>query len=82
VFIKIKKEFGSFDKYLWKFVDFKQIKNSFKSLKEIPPKTELSDKISIDLKKRGMNFVGSTIIYAYMQAVGIVNDHQVDCFRY
>ena len=79
IFLKIQKEFGSFDKYIWGFVNFKTIRNK---LKEIPAKSELSDKISKDLKKRGMNFVGSTIIYAYLQAIGIVNDHQVDCFRY
>ena len=82
VFIAIAKEFGSFDKYIWSYVDFKPMQNSFKSLKDIPAKTELSDRISKDLKERGMNFVGSTIIYAFLQAVGIVNDHQVGCFRY
>lgn len=82
VFLDIQKEFGSFDQYLWSFVDFKPLKNSIKELKEIPAKTDLSDKISKDLKKRGMSFVGSTIIYAMMQAIGMVNDHQVDCFRY
>ena len=81
VFLEIQKEFGSFDKYIWKFVNFKQIDNKFKSMEEIPASTELSDKISKDLKKRGMNFVGTTIIYAYLQSIGIVNDHQVDCFR-
>ena len=81
IFLEIQKEFGSFDKYLWKFANFKQINNKFKSMKEIPPSTNLSDKISTDLKKRGMSFVGTTIIYAYLQAVGIVNDHQVDCFK-
>lgn len=81
-FLEIIKEFGSFDKYLWKFVDNKPIKNKFKSMKQVPPKTELSDKISEDLKKRGMNFAGSTIMYAFLQAVGIVNDHEVTCFRY
>ncbi|MCM2325175.1 MAG: DNA-3-methyladenine glycosylase I [Candidatus Woesearchaeota archaeon] len=81
-FMRMRKEFGSFDSYLWSFVDGKQIKNSFRSLKDIPAKTELSDRISKDLKKRGMNFVGSTIIYAFMQAVGIVDDHTVDCFRH
>jgi len=82
IFLKIQKEFGSFDKYIWDFVDNKPIKNSFKSLSEIPAKTALSDKISKDLVKRGMKFVGSTIIYAYMQAVGLVDDHTIDCFRY
>lgn len=82
IFIEIQKEFGSFDKYIWGFVDGKQIKNSFDSYKEMPTSTEISDKISEDLKKRGMNFVGSTIIYSFMQAVGLVNDHEVGCFRY
>ncbi len=81
-FIEIRSEFISFDKYLWDFVKGKPIKNNFKSLSEIPSKTELSIKISKDLKKRGMNFVGPTIIYAFMQAVGMVNDHEVSCFRY
>ena len=82
VFLELQKEFGTFDKYIWGFVQGKTVKNTFKSMKEIPTKTELSDEISKDLKKRGMNFVGSTIIYAYLQAIGIVNDHQIDCFRY
>jgi DNA-3-methyladenine glycosylase I len=81
-FLKIQKEFGTFDNYLWAFVDGKTIVNSFKELKDIPSKTELSDKISKNLKKRGMTFVGSTIIYAFMQATGMVNDHTTDCFRY
>lgn len=82
VFMKIQEEFGSFNNYLWQYVDNKAIINSISSTSEIPAKTELSDKISKDLKKRGMSFVGSTIMYAYMQAVGIVNDHTIDCFRY
>ena len=82
VFIEIQKEFGSFSNYIWKFVNNKPIKNNFKNITELPVKTELSDKISKDLKKRGMNFVGSTIIYAYIQAIGIVNDHTQDCFMY
>lgn len=82
VFIEIREEFGSFDNYLWSFVDFKPVQNSFKNLSEIQATTELSDEISKDLKTRGMNFVGSTIIYAYLQAVGVVNDHQVGCFRH
>lgn len=82
VFLAIQKEFGSFDKYIWGFVNNKPIKNKFKSLKEISAKTELSDKISKDLKKRGMNFVGSTIIYAYLQSIGIVNDHIISCYKY
>ena len=80
-FIEIQKEYGSFDRYIWSFVSNKPIKNNFKSLKEIPASTGLSDRISKDLKKRGMNFVGSTIIYAFMQAVGMVNDHTIGCFR-
>ena len=80
VFIEIQKEFGSFDRYIWGFVNNKPIQNKFKTSSEIPAKTELSDLISKDLKKRGMNFVGSTIIYAFLQAVGIVNDHEVGCF--
>ncbi len=79
VFLKIQEEFGSFDAYLWGFVGGKQIRNFPRSFKEIPDKTEVSDRLSKDLKKRGMTFVGSTIIYAYMQAVGLVNDHLVGC---
>ena len=82
VFLEIQAEFGSFDKYLWGFVNHQPIKNSFQSLSELPANTELSNKISKKLKNRGMNFVGSTIIYAYMQSVGIVNDHLISCFRY
>ena len=81
-FIAVRKEFGTFNKYIWGFVDGKPIKNKFKSLKELPVQTDLSDLISKDLKKRGFNFVGSTIVYAHMQATGMVNDHLVDCFRY
>ncbi|MGV8150781.1 MAG: DNA-3-methyladenine glycosylase I [Candidatus Woesearchaeota archaeon] len=80
-FIEIRKEFGSFDKYIWSFVNNKSIVNKFKTLKELPAKTELSDKISIDLKKRGFKFMGSTIVYAHMQATGMVNDHLTSCFR-
>ena len=82
LYLELQKEFGSFDKYIWQFVDFKPVKNNWKSLKEIPPKTNESDAMSKDLKKRGFKFVGSTICYAFMQAVGMVNDHTVDCFRY
>jgi len=82
VFIEIQKEFGSFDAYIWGFVDGKPIKNARKSLSDVPSTTKLSDKISKDLKERGMNFVGSTIIYAIIQSIGMVNDHHVDCFRY
>ncbi len=82
VFIKIQEEFGSFSSYIWGFVDNKPRQNNFKDISQIPAKNELSDIISKDLKKRGMNFVGSTIIYAYMQAIGVVNDHVCECFRY
>ena len=81
-FLEVQSEFDSFDKYIWDFVDYIPIKNKFKNASEIPASTALSDRISQDLKKRGFNFVGSTICYAFMQAVGIVNDHTVDCFRY
>ncbi len=81
-FIEVRKEFGSFNTYIWKFTDNKPIHNRFESLKEIPARTELSDVISKDLKKRGFKFVGSTIVYAHMQATGMVNDHITSCFRY
>lgn len=81
-YLKIQEELGSFSDYLWDFVDGKPIQNRWKSLKEVPAKTELSDKISKDLKKRGFTFVGSTIVYAHMQAAGMVNDHTTDCFRH
>ena len=81
-FIQVRKEFGTFNKYIWDFINEKPIRNKFKSLKELPAKTTLSDNISNDLKKRGFKFVGSTIVYAHMQATGMVNDHVVDCFRY
>src|SRR3989338_7027325 len=80
-FLEVKKEFGSFSKYMWQFVG-KPIKNKFKSLGELPAKTEISDVMSIDLKKRGFKFVGSTICYAHMQATGMVNDHLTSCFRH
>lgn len=79
VFLEIQKEFGSFAKYIWRFVEGKPLVTRRQSLKEIPPSTPLSDKISKDLKKRGMTFVGSTIMYAFMQAVGLVDDHIADC---
>ena len=81
-FMKIQDEFGSFSKYIWGFVDGKPIKNKFKSLNEMPANTPLSDAISKDLKQRGFKFVGSTVVYAHMQATGMVNDHEVGCFRY
>ncbi len=79
VFLKIQEEFGSFDLYLWNFVGGKSIINRFEKMQDIPAKTAISDAISKDLKKRGMTFVGSTILYAYMQAVGLVNDHLASC---
>ena len=81
-FIEVRKEFGTFNKYIWKFTGNKPIHNGFLSLEEIPARTELSDLISKDLKKRGFKFVGSTIAYAHMQATGMVNDHIKSCFRY
>jgi DNA-3-methyladenine glycosylase I len=82
VVLEIQKEFGSFDAYLWQFVNGKPINGKRKTRSDVPATTPESDALSKDLKKRGMNFVGSTILYAFMQAVGMVNDHQVDCFRY
>ena len=81
-FMKIQEEFGSFSKYIWQFTDGKPIQNAFKTSKEVPATTEISDKLSKDLKKKGFKFVGSTVIYAHMQATGMVNDHTTDCFRY
>ena len=81
-FIKVIETHGSFDAYLWSFVSGQPIDNNFETLAEVPAKTELSDKLSKDLLKKGFKFVGSTIVYAYMQAVGLVNDHTVDCFRH
>lgn len=80
-FIEIKKKFGSFDNYIWRFVDYTPKVNNWNSLKEIPPRSLESDLMSKDLKKNGFKFVGSTICYAFMQAVGMVNDHTIDCFR-
>ena len=80
-FLKIQEEFGSFDKYIWQFVNHKPIINNWKSMSEVPAKTAESDAMSKDLKKRGFRFVGSTICYAFMQAVGMVDDHTVDCWR-
>lgn len=82
VFLEIQREFGSFDAYLWSFVDGQPIRGQWRALSDIPVKTPQSDALSKDLKKRGMNFVGSTIVYAYMQAVGLVNDHVQECWRY
>ena len=81
-FLDIQKEFGSFDSYIWQFVAHKPIQNKLKSFKNIQATTKESDAMSKDLLKRGFKFVGSTICYAFMQAVGMVNDHQIDCFRY
>ena len=81
-FLVIQKEFGSFDNYLWKFVGGRQKTNQRRSSKDIPATTEISDALSADLKKRGFRFVGSTICYAFMQAVGMVNDHVTGCFCY
>jgi DNA-3-methyladenine glycosylase I len=81
-FLEVQKEFGSFDRYVWPFVGGKPIVHRRKSMKEVPATSAESDALSRDLKKRGFKFVGSTILYAHMQAVGMVNDHEVGCFRY
>ena len=82
LFMDVQKEFGSFSSYIWSFTNGKPIKNNFKHKSEVPATTEISDLLSKDLKKRGFKFVGSTVIYAHMQATGMVNDHTTDCFRY
>ncbi|MBP9152024.1 MAG: DNA-3-methyladenine glycosylase I [Flavobacteriales bacterium] len=81
-FIQVQQEFGFFKDYIWSFVDGKPIQNAWASLKDVPAKTELAERISKDLKKRGFKFVGPTVIYAHMQATGMVNDHTLDCFRH
>jgi DNA-3-methyladenine glycosylase I len=81
-FLEVQKEFGSFDNYIWRFVDNKPIVNKWKTLKQVPATTKQSDALSKDLINRGFKFVGSTVIYAHMQACGLVNDHLIDCFRY
>jgi DNA-3-methyladenine glycosylase I len=81
-FLEVQKEFGSFDKYIWSFVNYRPVINSWKSLSELPTRTELSDRMSKDLIKREFKFVGSTICYSFMQAAGMVNDHVTGCFRY
>lgn len=81
-FLEVQKEFHSFDRYIWSFVDFKPVINHFETLTEIPATSSISDRISKDMKARGFRFVGSTIIYAHMQATGMVNDHLVSCFRH
>ena len=80
--IKVQKEFGSFDKYIWGFTDYKKINNKLENYKDAPSESDLSIKISKDMKKRGFSFVGSTIIYSYMQAIGMINDHEKGCFCY
>ncbi len=80
-FLAVQEEFGSFDRYIWQFVGGKPVRNQWKSVKEVPARTTESDAMSRDLLRRGFKFVGSTICYAFMQAVGMVNDHTVDCFR-
>ena len=80
--LKARDEFGSLDKFVWRFVDGRPIRNAWKTLRQIPATSTISDQMSRDLKKRGFNFVGSTICYSFMQAVGMVNDHLVSCFRY
>lgn len=82
LFLEVQKEFGSFSKFIWGYVDGKPIINNFNTRAEVPATTIISDKISKDLKKRGFKFVGSTVMYAYMQAVGMVNDHTTDCFKH
>ncbi|GAK74978.1 DNA-3-methyladenine glycosylase I [Nonlabens sp. Asnod3-H03] len=82
LFMEIQKEFGSFSQYIWNYVDGKPIKNQVLDYKTAPANTALSDQISKDLKKRGFKFVGSTIMYAFMQATGMVNDHEINCHRY
>jgi DNA-3-methyladenine glycosylase I len=81
-FIKVQNEFGTFSNYIWDFVNGKPIKNKFKNYKDAPANTTVSDALSKDLKKRGFKFVGSTVVYAHMQATGMVNDHETSCFRY
>ena|SRR5712691_9011063 len=81
-FLEVKKEFGSFDEYVWSFVEYKPIVNKYRELRSLPSSTPVSDRMSKDMKKRGLSFVGSTICYAFMQAAGLVDDHVVDCFRH
>lgn len=81
-FLRVQEEFGSFDAYIWRFVDGRPIRNTFETLDQVPASTPLSDTVSKELKKRGFSFVGSTIMYAHMQAIGMVNDHLTSCFRY
>jgi DNA-3-methyladenine glycosylase I len=81
-FLRVQKEFGSFDRYIWQFVSYQPIRNRVRSIRDLPARTEVSDAMSKDLIKRGFRFVGPTICYAFMQAAGLVNDHAIDCFRY
>jgi len=81
-FLAVREEFGSFDAYIWRFVDGRPVRNAWRKLSDVPARTPLSDVMSRDLKRRGFSFVGSTICYAFMQAVGMVNDHTTDCFRW
>ena len=81
-FLEVVKEFGSFDKYIWQFTDYKTIHNNWKTNSEVPPSSTVSDAMSKDMKKRGFAFCGTTICYAFAQAAGLINDHSVDCFRY
>ena len=81
-FQQVREEFGTFNRYVWQFTDGETLQNSWKKLEDIPAKTAISDRMSKDLKQRGFTFVGSTICYAFMQAIGMVNDHVTDCFRY
>jgi len=81
-FLRVREKYGTFDRYIWQFVDGKTKVNCWKTHKEVPPRSVESDAMSKDMKKNGFNFVGSTICYAFMQAVGMINDHTVDCFRY
>lgn len=81
-FLKIQEEFGSFDKYIWSFVNNRPVKNQWTDISQVPARSELSDRVSKDLKSRGFRFLGSTIIYSHLQATGLINDHLVSCFRY
>ena len=81
-FLKVRDDFGTFDRYMWAFINGEPVINRWRATKQIPPRTALSDRISKDLKQRGFNFVGSTIVYSHMQATGMVNDHLVSCFRH
>src|SRR3989344_1694581 len=81
-FLEVRKEFGSFDKYIWQFTKYKTVKNKFNNIKDLPAKTSESDEMSKDMKKRGFKFAGSTVCYAFMQASGMVNGHLIKCFRH